>query len=87
MDNLLQVELRRAGYDADFSLVSLIEACGEDFIELQHPTSGQARRLWYALAKADIAPWPHGVGATPEEAVARLWLVLNNKAAALWGDR
>ncbi|HZA01452.1 MAG TPA: hypothetical protein VE665_04140 [Hyphomicrobiaceae bacterium] len=82
----MQIELRRAGYDSDFSLVSLIEACGEDFIELQHPTSGQARRLWYALAKADTPPWPHGVGLTPEEAVARLWLALNNKAAALWRD-
>jgi hypothetical protein len=61
------------------TLSELTEACGDRFITLEHPTSGDpAARQWYAIAKGDQTPWPHGIGTTPEEAVARLWLALNS---------
>jgi hypothetical protein len=59
------------------TLADLIEACGETLAELrQNPETGE----WGATNTSDW--WTQSrhtaVGSSPEEAVARLWLALNN---------
>jgi hypothetical protein len=80
-----QGELARAQQQAGYDYVSmptlttLIEACGEDFGAL-----GREANCWIAC---ECVP-EHGVcenvheGESPEDAVARLWLSLNQRAAA-----
>jgi hypothetical protein len=53
------------------TLSELIEACGERFFSLQ--TSGKGGPGWYSIATGMVT----AEGTTPEEAVARLWLALN----------
>ena len=59
------------------TLSELIEACGEDFGELRRtaPKRGSVKMRWFAGNLLDIC----GLGKTPEEAVARLWLALKKK--------
>lgn len=67
-----QNELRRTGYEGGFLLGELIEACqklDEGF------RLGRTAIQWRA-DNNDSEIW---FGATPEEAVARLWLALNKK--------
>lgn len=56
------------------TLSELIEACGEQFLSLEKNPDG-----WLASSEED-GNMPVGIdGATPEEAVANLWLALNKK--------
>ncbi|MES2060240.1 MAG: hypothetical protein V4438_04385 [Patescibacteria group bacterium] len=61
------------------TLSELIEACGPTFRKLKAPTS--TTNQWIAAQfKAEENNEPaYAVGSTPEEAVANLWLVLNEK--------
>lgn len=52
------------------TLSELIEACGNERIEMVRPVLG----LW----EVRTSEWKTN-GSTPEEAVARLWLALNKK--------
>lgn len=63
------------------SLSELIEAIGQDFIALARSDSGDE---WKAMGSPyNGSPIPVGqkdsIAATPEEAVANLWLTLNQK--------
>lgn len=53
------------------TLSELIEACGNKFDEL--------RRIYTGEFVAETIGKESQIGSTPEEAVARLWLSLNNK--------
>jgi len=55
------------------TLSELIDACGEDFGRLR-----KIPHLWIADAHERLQPLSP-FGATPEEAVAKLWLELNTK--------
>ena len=76
MNHNLALELKEAGFPqvhferfidcADPTLSQLIEACGESFANL----AAHKKDEW-------DCNWGAAIGATPEEAVARLWLVLN----------
>ena len=66
------------------TLSELIEACGVDFDSLHHNSDGK----WQALAEVLVGEpkttiedeeVAEGLGSTPEEAVARLWLSLIKK--------
>jgi hypothetical protein len=71
MDNSLQVELRQAGYEGDFTLEALIEVCGgQKNFRLQSYADGK----WFAYS---FLPAKGGDGTTPSEAVARLYLALH----------
>ncbi len=91
MDYELAVELKNAGFphkdicgfrapDCDcrdeINLSELIEACGEGFYQLTRSIS--ALGDWFA--DGNKGEWGRTNGFTPEEAVARLWLVLNKKS-------
>jgi hypothetical protein len=57
-------------------LADLIAACGNEFEAL----SKRGEDQWLALSKVELPDnLPGGFGRTPEEAVARLWLALNQK--------
>lgn len=61
------------------TLEELIEACGDNFGELHHY---QNNGDWYAEAKDWVDEQGVGrfnTGSTPAEAVARLWIALNNQ--------
>lgn len=73
-----QNELRRAGYEGGFLLGELIEACEEEYLLIEHRNIS-GRRDWQAKAYTLNRDAPLELGATPEEAVARLWLALNKK--------
>lgn len=68
------------------TLSELIEACGEGFASL-HKTNKQTDHnelsdWWVAKGLlAEPATYGDREGATPQEAVARLWLALNRPAA------
>ena len=51
------------------TLSELIEACGEELDMIRH----------WATKWGAYGPTTRGMGATPEEAVARLWLALTSK--------
>lgn len=73
MDTLKQ-QLKDNGYKGEFDLASLLEACGED-ISLDN-LNGE----WRAQHGFDIESQTYiwtVFGSTPEEAVANLWLELN----------
>ena len=55
------------------TLSELIEACGERFSKMTRSQIG----VWYCSEKGH----KRSVGKTPEEAVANLWLKLNEKLA------
>ena len=61
------------------TLSELIEACAADFEKLQkidkEPEALKSGKIWQAVALSDC-----GYGVTAEEAVARLWLTLNQKS-------
>ena len=58
------------------SLSELIEACGDVFYDLQQKPIKEG---WEATAFLSLATHAEGKGDTPEEAVANLWLRLNDK--------
>ena len=58
------------------SLSELIEACGDVFYELQQKPIKEG---WEATAFLSLETHAEGKGDTPEEAVANLWLRLNDK--------
>lgn len=78
MDNQLQVALRQAGYEGDFELGSLVRGCADKFFSLAQIQKGE----WQA-----VGPWNKdetdrlivNFNATPEEAVAKLYLALHVK--------
>lgn len=80
MEARLKEQLIAAGYESGFGLEELIEACGEDFGALYGVGSDKS---WLAESHlyydGDGAQIQKGEGATPTEAVARLWLELNKK--------
>jgi hypothetical protein len=53
------------------TLSELIEACGEDFSQLNHIVAGKMDK-WFAFAGR-----AHGVGDTADEAMANLYLALH----------
>lgn len=57
---------------ADPTLSELIEACGDEFFELQCFTPLNASKFWQAHSTSDI----YQRGSTPAEAVANLYLAL-----------
>lgn len=57
------------------SLSELIEACGGEAFRLSRNSEGR----WFS-SYGLLLKWEPGEGATPEEAVATLWLNLNAKA-------
>ena len=79
-----QSELARAQQQAGYDYVSLptlsalIEACGENFGAL-----GREPDCWVACEYvSERREWTNAhQGETPEDAVARLWLSLNQRAA------
>lgn len=52
------------------TLEELIERCGEEFVELTRITPS----MWHSTSKAG---WVIGKGPAPAEALANLWLLLN----------
>jgi hypothetical protein len=72
---------QKAGYDyvAMPTLSSLIEACGKNFGAL-----GREPDCWVACEYvSDTGEWKNAFeGENPEDAVARLWLSLDRKAAS-----
>ena len=87
MDYTLAKKLKDAGFPMEYfeqigvtagvipnfpTLSELIDACGEDFNNLFMCTSER----WEASALGDTAPDPKE-GKSPEEAVANLWLAIN----------
>jgi hypothetical protein len=56
------------------ALSELIEACGDEFDYLQHNTIG----VWTATDDH----YTLGIGSTPEEATAKLWLALHSTSPA-----
>jgi hypothetical protein len=62
------------------TLSELIIACGEDFVALER-TSNDTGTYWQARRKDSPVAETEASGRTPEEAVARLWLVLNQRDA------
>lgn len=82
-DNLIWSE-DREDFDVDAdtmcpTLSELIEACGEDFIELsKYPKMWDAKGGWEG--DEDCMSPKYSIEApTPEEAVAKLWLKLHKK--------
>lgn len=71
------------GYAYGPTLFELIEACGAEFNMVNITANAdQVNKKWHALAGyvmelSDALTNTHTFGATPEEAVARLWLALN----------
>ena len=67
--------------DAVPTLSELIEACGGGFESMRRMFDGEVTLGWEAWsANLDVfRRMFHGEGATPEEAVARLWLALQKK--------
>lgn len=65
------------------TLASLIKTCGEKFLRLEFVIDGGidgTERLWWAVSRRSLVPEEYQVaGETPEEAIANLWLALNNK--------
>lgn len=64
------------------TLPELIEACGEDFHQIArivHTREARSGMRWQASAKKTKTTRHVTNGATPEEAVARLWLALHAK--------
>jgi hypothetical protein len=59
------------------TLEELIEACGPDFYNLTY--FDVSKSLWCAMSVRHRHPDLIENGSTPTEAVARLWLALNNK--------
>jgi hypothetical protein len=61
------------------TLSELIDACADNFEQLEKVVNDlgafEAGHKWQAVAQFN-----HTCGATPEEAVARLWLTLNRKS-------
>ena len=67
------------------TLSELIEACGELFV-LHSPKSLDVNEEWYQHPDYIWTAYSQrketdckAIGSTPEEAVARLWLAINNK--------
>ena len=68
-------QLREAGHKGELDLSSLIEACGDGFNVL----TKQSKSSWNACKETDYGEivGEQGVGETPEEAVAKLFIKLN----------
>lgn len=60
------------------TLEEFIEACGEDFSALYKENGGWQANSRYRVIEG-VAGQEQWHGSTPNIAVARLWLVLNNK--------
>ena len=75
MDTLLEQQLKEKGYTGDFTLSSLIEACGEGFYSLDKMEDHKDLKI-YSWAVNLYKTIGSIVYDTPEEAVANLWLEL-----------
>lgn len=72
----LENQLKKSGYKGKIELSSLIDACGEEITSLlRSPDHWSAMRKQGGLK--EIYPF-YGKGETPIEAVANLWLQINN---------
>ena len=88
----LAKKLKDAGYEMDYMLGNfseydkktaniwipldeLIEACGEEFDALKY----FGHDIWVAEGEDEPLEPHHVSGKTPEEAVAKLWLAINNQ--------
>lgn len=80
MNEEISLKLRKVGYSGAINLESLIEACGDGFAGLERHNKYE----WQACDSSG----PDGqlandlnvpTGSTPSEAVALLWLALNEK--------
>ena len=72
MDTLLKQQLKDVGYIGDFSLESLIDACGEKLEKLENKRDKD--KHWFAYSFKCITH-----GKTPLIAVAKLYIALNKK--------
>lgn len=64
------------------TIEELIEACGDGFRQLHKWDYGE----WGAFSESNFGNSPDGIeatGKTPSEAVANLWLALNEKVSTL----
>jgi len=82
-DNDGYANLVSAGYEVATAptLSELIEACGSDFLSLNNGSRYHSD-VWYAHGgfHSEAMPAKYDTkGKTPEEAVAKLWLKLNQK--------
>jgi hypothetical protein len=69
-----KVVVRRDDFAYVPTLEELINACGDAYGNLSRWDQGNDKGNWHAISyDADYDEW----GATPTEAVARLWLALN----------
>ena len=61
------------------TLSELIDACGEEFVEISKGTK-PVDYDWIAQARREDGnnPFTVGYGKTPEEAVSKLWIKLNS---------
>jgi hypothetical protein len=79
-----EARLRAAGYTGAMDLGSLLKACpislkGEEHgLEMSTVySSGEPGKIWRAGYFLELGLSADGSGATPEEAVANLWIRLN----------
>ncbi len=86
MDIILTKQLKDAGFKfrkdpiwiLTPTLSELIEACGDGFYSI-YKRLDEVEKTWIAETLEDYPTgWKQTYGATPEEAVAKLWLELNS---------
>jgi hypothetical protein len=91
MDYELAVQLKEAGFPIKKHLITrykrdiavptleeLIAACEEEYLTIEHRNISGSRD-WLATAHTLNQGNQSGVGSTPIEAVARVWLALHSK--------
>lgn len=63
------------------TLTELIEACGNDFVDLERTRNRNAPEVihWLCRKRNTVGVVKRVCGNTPEEAVARLWIALQDK--------
>lgn len=61
-------------------LDELIEACGEEVFFLNATKTRGQNNSWFAKIEVNNKEIGRGLGKTPEEAVAKLWLALKDAA-------
>ncbi len=60
------------------SLSELVKACGEDLRSISRWKANSSADTWQVMGERGVVKY-HYLGSTPEIAVARFWLALNNK--------
>lgn len=76
-DDPCYFSMHESGVCVAITLEELIDACKEEFVALFRLVHAHQTMRWEAKGKITKSKLTVGQGATPEEAVARLWLALN----------